>query len=344
VENRVVVSPMCQYSAIDGLPNDWHLVHIGSRAIGGAGLVYTEMTDISREGRISPGCAGMYNPEHIAAWKRIVDFVHTHSRAKICQQIAHAGRKGSTKLSWQGDSQPLDSGNWPLISASAIPWTPNNQTPREMTREDMLAVCNDFVRAAQMAIEAGFDMIELHMAHGYLLSSFISPLSNVRTDEYGGSVENRMRFPLEVFDAVRRVWPQEKPMSVRISATDWAPGGLDGPQSVIVARLLKEYGCDIIDVSTGSTSKLAQPIYGSMYQAPFSDRIRNEVKIPTITVGNIQNWDQVNTLIVSGQADLCALARPHLFDPYFTLHAAAAQDYEIPWPNQYLPAKPSRRR
>lgn len=342
--NRVVVSPMCQYSALDGAPNDWHLVHLGSRAIGGAGLVYTEMTDVSREGRISPGCAGMYKSEHITTWKRIVDFVHGNSQARICQQLAHAGRKGSTKLSWEGDSEPLNEGNWPLISASAIPWTPFNQVPREMTRDDMNQVRDDFVRATHMAIEAGFDMIELHMAHGYLLSSFISPLSNQRTDEYGGSIQNRMRFPLEVLDAVRQIWPQERPMSVRISATDWAPGGLDSEQSVAVARLLKEHGSDIIDVSTGQTSTLAQPVYGSMFQAPFSDRIRNEANIPTITVGNIQNWDQVNTLIVSGQADLCALARPHLFDPYFTLHAAAEQDFEIPWPNQYLPAKPRRKK
>ena len=342
--NRVVVSPMCQYSAIDGTPNDWHLVHLGSRAIGGAGLVYTEMTDVSAEGRISPGCAGMYKPEHLAGWKRIVDFVHSNSRAKICQQLAHAGRKGSTKLSWEGDSQPLPEGNWPLISASAIPWTSFNQVPRAMTGDDMDQVRKDFVQAVRMSIEAGFDMIELHMAHGYLLSSFISPLSNQRKDEYGGPIENRMRFPLEVFDAVRKIWPQERPMSVRISATDWAPAGLDSQQSVDVSRLLKEHGCDIIDVSTGQTSTLAEPVYGSMYQAPFSDRIRNEVKIPTITVGNIQTWDQVNTLIVSGQADLCALARPHLFDPYFTLHAAAEQDYELHWPNQYLPAKPRRQK
>ena len=343
VVNRVVVSPMCQYSCDDGTPNDWHLVHLGSRAIGGAGLVFTEMTDVSREGRISPACAGMYKSEHVAAWKRIVDFVHNNSRARICQQLAHAGRKGSTKAPWEGDDEPLEEGNWPLISASAIAWSPRNQTPREMDRKDMQQVREDFVRAAEFAIEAGFDMIEIHMAHGYLLSAFISPLSNIRTDEYGGTIENRMRFPLEVFDAVRSVWPQEKPMSVRISATDWAPGGVDASQSVAVCRLLKEHGCDIIDVSTGQTSTLADPIYGSMYQAPFSDRIRNEAKIPTISVGNIQNWDQVNTLVVSGQADLCALARPHLYDPYFTLHAAAEQNYEIPWPNQYLPAKPKRR-
>lgn len=342
--NRVVVSPMCQYSAHDGTPNDWHLVQLGSRAIGGAALVFTEMTDVSPEARISPGCTGMYKPEHVPAWNRIVEFVHQNSKAKIGMQIAHAGRKGSTKLSWEGDCEPLPEGNWPLISASPLPWTELNQIPKEMDSSDMKKVCNDFSRAAQMAVDAGFDIIEIHMAHGYLLSSFISPLTNQRKDAYGGTLENRMRFPLEVLDGVRGVWPGEKPVSVRISATDWAEGGFDPEQSVLAARLLKEHGCDIVDVSSGQTTTGAQPIYGSMYQAPFADRIRNEAGIPTISVGNIQNWDQVNTLIVSGQCDLCALARPHLYDPYFTLHAAADQDYEVDWPNQYLPAKPRRRK
>jgi len=342
--NRVVVSAMCQYSSEDGMPNDWHFIHLGTRAIGGAALLFTEMTDVSREGRISPGCAGMYKPEHVTAWRRIVDFVHTNSYAKIGMQLAHAGRKGSTKLSWEGMDEPLPSGNWPLISASPIPWTSLNQVPREMKREDMQLVIGDFVRAAQFAEQAGFDILELHMAHGYLLSSFFSPLTNRRSDEFGGSIENRMRFPLEVFDAVRRVWPDHKPISVRISATDWVPGGFDGGDSVVIAKMLKAHGCDIIDVSTGQTVPHAQPVYGRMYQAPYADRIRNEAGIPTITVGNIQNWDQVNTLLVSGQADLVALARAHLYDPYFTLHAAADQDYEVDWPNQYLPAKPRRRK
>ncbi len=342
--NRVVVSAMCQYSSEDGMPNDWHFIHLGTRAIGGAALLFTEMTDVSREGRISPGCAGMYKPGHVMAWRRIVDFVHTNSRAKIGMQLAHAGRKGSTKLSWEGMDEPLPSGNWPLISASPIPWTSLNQVPREMNREDMQLVIGDFVRAAQFAEQAGFDILELHMAHGYLLSSFFSPLTNQRSDEFGGSIENRMRFPLEVFDAVRRVWPDHKPMSVRISATDWVPGGFDGGDSVVIAKMLKAHGCDIIDVSSGQTVPHAQPVYGRMYQAPFADRIRNEAGIPTITVGNIQNWDQVNTLLVSGQADLVALARAHLYDPYFTLHAAADQDYEVDWPNQYLPAKPRSRK
>ncbi len=343
--NRVVVSPMCQYSAEDGAPGDWHLVHVGSRAIGGAALVVTEMTDVSREGRITHGCTGMYKDEHVEAWKRIVDFVHAHSKAKIAFQLAHAGRKGSTKLMWEGMDEPLPEGNWPLISASPIPWSVRNQVPREMDRRDMDSVRDQFVRAARRAIEAGFDMLELHFAHGYLLASFISPLTNERRDEFGGSLERRMRFPLEVFDAVREAWPGEKPMSVRISATDWAPGGFDADQAVAAARMLKEHGCDIIDVSSGMTTEQSKPVYGRMFQAPFSERIRNEAGIPTMTVGNIQDWDQVNTLIVSGYADLCVLARPHLFDPYFTLHAAAAQDFHgVHWPNQYLPARPRPRK
>ena len=339
--NRVVVSPMCQYSAADGSPDDWHLVHIGSRAIGGAGLVITEMTDVSREGRITPGCTGMYKEEHVSQWKRITEFVHARSGAKIGMQLAHAGRKGSTKLMWEGMDEPLPGGNWPLISASPIAWAAANQVPREMDRGDMDQVRDDFVRAARMAQRAGFDMLELHCAHGYLLSSFISPLTNIRADKYGGSLENRMRFPLEVFDAVRRAWREDKPISVRVSATDWAPGGLEVDDSVEIARMLKSRGCDIIDVSSGMTTEMARPVYGSMFQTPFADRIRNEAGIPTMALGNIQNWDQVNTIIVSGHADLCVLARPHLFDPYFTLHAAAAQGYhDMRWPDQYLPAKP----
>ena len=342
--NRIVVSPMCQYSALDGMPNDWHLVHLASRAIGGAGLVFAEMTDVSREGRISKGCAGLYLEEHVVGWKRIVDFVHTQTQARIGMQLGHAGRKGSTKLEWEGDNEPLAEDNWPLMSASPLAWSDRNQQPREMNLQDMKLVVDQFTRAALMAAEAGFDILELHMAHGYLLASFISPLTNQRKDQYGGTTENRMRFPLQVFDAVRKVWPQEKPMSVRISAHDWVPGGLDPAQAVDVARLLREHGCDIIDVSSGQTSPLAQPIYGRMYQAPFADRIRNELKMPTMSVGNIQNWDHVNTLLVSGACDLCALARPHLYDPYLTLHAAADQGWDVPWPNQYLPAKPGRRK
>ena len=341
VRNRVVVSPMCQYSAEDGTPNDWHLVHLGALAVGGAGLVYTEMTDVSPEGRISLGCAGMYKRQHVEAWRRIVEFVHTSSEAKMCMQLAHAGRKGATKLSWEGMDEPLEEGAWPIISASPIPYLPNSQVPKEMDRADMDKVRDDFVGAAKWAEEAGFDMIELHMAHGYLLSSFLSPLTNVRTDDYGGSLETRMRFPLQVFDAVRAVWPQEKPMSVRISATDWVEdGGLAGDDSVEMARLLKAHGCDIIDVSTGQATTEAKPIYGRMFQTPFSDQIRHEAGIPTIAVGAITTADQVNTIIAAGRADLCALARPHLTDPHFTQRAAAHYGYEQQfWPNPYLPAK-----
>jgi len=348
LKNRVVVSPMCQYSAEDGEIDDWHLVHLGSRALGGAGLVLTEMTDISRDGRITPGCTGMYKQEHVAAWRRVVDFVHRHSEAKIGIQLAHAGRKAATKVLWEGMDKPLppeQTENWPILSASAIAWAPENRVPRAMTRADMEAVRDDFVRAVKMSQEAGFDMVELHFAHGYLLSSYISPLSNTRDDAYGGSLENRMRFPLEVFDAARAAWPEGKPMFVRISATDWVPGGVDGDEAVAIGRMLKAHGCDVVDVSAGQTSKRAEPMYGRMFQTPFSDRIRNEAGIPTMAVGNIQGWDHVNTIIASGRADLCALARPHLRDPYLTLHAAIEQDYEgdaVYWPNQYLAGKPPK--
>ncbi len=344
VENRVVVSPMCQYSAVDGVPNDWHLVHLGSRAIGGAGLVFTEMTDIAPEARITPGCAGLWNEEQAAAWKRIVDFVHDRSHAKIAVQLAHAGRKGSTKLLWEGMDQPLDEGNWEVIGPSPIAYREGMQVPRPMNRADMDAVRDGFVRSAELAEQAGFDMLELHFAHGYLLSSFLTPLSNQREDEYGGSLENRMRFPLEVFDAVRGVWPSDKPMSVRISATDWVEGGFTGDDAVELSRALKEHGVDIVDVSTGQTSKLAKPIYGRAYQTPFADRIRNEVGIPTLTVGNITSADQINTILLAGRADLCALARPHLKDPYFTLHAAEElEQWDVHYPNQYIAAKPRPR-
>ncbi len=329
LRNRVVVSPMCMYSADDGLIGDWHLVHLGSRAMGGAGLLMAEMTMVSREGRISPGCAGMYKDEHVSAWKRVVDFVHAHSPTKMGIQIGHAGRKGSTQRLWEQADRPLAEGNWPLISASAVPWSEHNDTPREMNRDDMTTVRQAFVDAARGADRAGFDLLELQFAHGYLLSSFISPLSNLRTDEYGGSLDNRMRYPLEVLSAVREVWPDHKPLSVRISATDWHPDGLDPEASVEVARRLVDAGCDLVDVSAGQTTPEAQPIYGRMFQTPFSDRIRNELGVRTVAVGNIQSWDHVNTIIVSGRADLCALARPHLLDPYFTLHAAAEQGQSV---------------
>ncbi|HXG02292.1 MAG TPA: bifunctional salicylyl-CoA 5-hydroxylase/oxidoreductase [Candidatus Binatia bacterium] len=337
--NRVVLSPMCQYSAEDGTPNDWHLVNLGSRAVGGAGLVIAEMTDVSREGRISPGCTGMYKPEHVGAWKRIVDFVHAHSGARIALQIAHAGRKGSTRRLWEGIDEPLPEGNWPLISASPLPYFPHSQVPKEMDRQDMDRVREQFARAARMADEAGFDMLEIHMAHGYLLASFISPLTNVRRDEYGGPLDNRLRYPLEVFDAVREVWPAGKPISVKISATDWAPGGLTADEAVQVARRLKEHGCDLITVSTGQTVPHQQPAYGRLYQTPFSDRIRHEAGIATMTVGAIASYADVNSILAAGRADLCALARAHLFDPYWTRHAAWEQGYDLPWPPQYVSVK-----
>jgi anthraniloyl-CoA monooxygenase len=338
--NRVVVSPMCQYSAQDGLPNDWHLVHLGSRAIGGAGLVFTEMTDVSAEARISPGCTGMWNDAQEAAWKRIVDFVHANSAAKICLQLGHAGRKGSTRLSWEGDSEPLPSGNWPIISASPLPYFPHSQVPREMSRADMDKVVADFTAATKRAQRAGFDMVELHAAHGYLLASFISPITNRRKDEYGGSLENRMRFPLEVFRAMRSVWPDHKPMSVRISATDWIEGGVTGDEAVKISRMFAELGCDLIDVSTGQTDPASAPVYGRMYQTPFSDQIRNEAGIATMAVGAITTADQVNTIIAAGRADLVALARPHLMDPFFTMKAAAWYGADnIACPPQYLSGK-----
>ncbi|HXM39127.1 MAG TPA: bifunctional salicylyl-CoA 5-hydroxylase/oxidoreductase [Gemmatimonadales bacterium] len=333
--NRVVVSPMCQYIAEDGMPNDWHVVHLGSRAIGGAGLVFSEMTDVSREGRISPGCTGMYSAEHVAGWKRIVDFVHANSGAKIAIQLGHAGRKGSTQRMWDGMDEPLPAGNWPIISASPLPYFPHSQVPKEMTRADMDQVKEDFVRAAELSDEAGFDLLELHFAHGYLLASFISPLTNKRTDKYGGALENRMRFPLEVFDAVRAVWPAHKPMSVRISAVDWAPGGMQPADAVEVARLLKAHDCDITDVSAGQTVADAKPQYGRQFQTPFADRIRHEVGIATMAVGNISSYQDVNTILAAGRADLCVLARAHLWDPYWTRHAAYELGYPLPWPDPY---------
>jgi anthraniloyl-CoA monooxygenase len=344
LENRVVVSPMCMYSAEDGTPNDWHLVHLGSRAIGGAGLVLAEMTDVSREARITPGCAGIYKPEHVAAWRRIVDFVHGRSSAKIGLQLGHAGRKASTKLMWEGIDQPLPRGNWPIISASPIPYYPYSQIPKEMDRADMDRVREEYVRAALMAEAAGFDMLEVHFAHGYLLSSFISPLTNLRTDEYGGPIRNRLRYPLEVFDAIRAVWPPDKPMSVRVSGTDWAPGGLTPEDLVEIGRMLKARGCDVLDVSAGQTTPDAQPEYGRMFQTPFSDLVRNEAGIPTMTVGAITTYDEVNSILVAGRADLCVLARPHLRDPYWTLHAAAMQEYyDLRWPDQYQAVQPAPR-
>ena len=338
VENRVVVSPMDQYSAVDGVPGDWHFVHLGSRAVGGAGLVYVEMTCPSPEARISPGDTGLWNETQRDAFRRIVDFCHQNSKAKMCMQLGHSGRKGSTQLGWEQMDHPLERGNWPVVSASPLPYYEGvSQVPREMSRADMDKVVADFKRSTAFANEAGFDMLEVHMAHGYLLASFLSPLTNQRKDEYGGSIENRMRFPLEVWAACRAIFPQNKPMSVRISATDWAPGGLAGEDLIAIAKMLKAAGCDLIDCSTGQTVPQQKPVYGRMYQAPFSDWVRNEVGIATMTVGAVTTPDQVNTILASGKADLVALARPHLANPYFTLQAAAWYQHGGQfWPPQYL--------
>ncbi|TIT23586.1 MAG: bifunctional salicylyl-CoA 5-hydroxylase/oxidoreductase [Mesorhizobium sp.] len=341
LQNRVVVSPMAQYKAVDGCPTDWHFAHYAERAKGGAGLLYIEMTCVSPEGRITPGCPGFYAPEHEVAWKRLVEFVHAETEAKICAQIGHSGAKGSTRLGWQGTDVPLPSGNWPVMAASSVPWSPENQVPRTMNRADMDMVRDQFVGSAEMAARCGFDMLEIHAAHGYLLSSFITPLTNRRTDAYGGSLENRMRYPLEIFRAVRAAWPAEKPISMRISANDWL--GIEGvtpADAVEIARLLHEAGVDICDVSAGQTSAVARPVYGRMFQTPFSDRIRNEVGMATMAVGNIYEPDHVNSILMAGRADLVALARPHLADPYWTLHAAVTLgDRGVKWPDPYLPGR-----
>ena len=333
--NRVVVSPMCQYSAVDGMPNDWHLVHLGARAVGGAGLVFAEMTDVSALARISPGCTGLWNAEQAAAWRRIVEFVHANSGAKIAMQLGHAGRKGSTRRMWEGDNDPLPADGWPVVSASPIPYRPESPVPSELTAAEMRGIVADYVRSAKLAEQAGFDLLELHMAHGYLLASFISPLTNRRTDEFGGPLERRLRFPLEVFGAVRAAWPAAKPMSVRISAVDWAPGGLGPEDAVEVARALHRHGCDVVDVSAGQTVDDQQPVYGRLFQTPFADRIRHEVGIATMAVGNISSYTDVNTILAAGRADLCLLARAHLWDPYWTRHAAYELGWPLRWPGQY---------
>lgn len=345
LENRVVVSPMCQYSATDGTPNDWHLMHLGARATGGAGLLITEMTNVSAHARITYGCTGIYTDEHSAAWKRICDFVHAHSQTKIGLQLGHAGRKASCHLPWEGDCPLTDETAWEAVGPSADPFGPNWPAPRAMDRADMDRAIADFVQATERAEAAGFDLVELHMAHGYLLSSFLSPLSNKRNDEYGGSLENSLRFPLEVFDAVRAAWPAHKPISVRISATDWqGDAGLTGVDAVAISRTLQAHGCDLIDVSTAGNSPESQPNYGRMYQVPFADLIRHEVGVPVMAVGAILGADHVNTILAAGRADLCALARPHLVSPHLTLRAAV--DYEYPdqfWPTPYLAGKPKPR-
>jgi anthraniloyl-CoA monooxygenase len=340
LSNRAVVSPMCMYSAKEGVPDDFHLVHYGSRAIGGAGLIFTEMICVGRDARITPGCAGLWNDEQEAAWRRMVEFVHANSAAKFALQLGHAGRKGATKLMWDGMDRPLEEGGWDVLSASPVPYFPDSQVPREMDRAAMDAVKASFVAAVERGERCGFDMLELHCAHGYLLASFISPLTNKRNDDYGGSFENRLRFPLEVFEAMRASWPAHKPMSVRISATDWVEGGITGDDAVLVARAFAKAGVDMIDVSTGQTVRDAQPVYGRMFQTPFSDQVRNEARVATMCVGNITTADQVNTILAAGRADLVALGRPHLVDPAFTMKAAAWYGAGgVFCPPQYLPGK-----
>ena len=341
LKNRVIVSPMATYMAREGVPTDFHLVHLGSRAMGGAAMVVTEMTCVSPQGRITPACPGMWNDEQEIAWKRIVDFVHAQTDTKIALQLGHSGRKGSTRRGWEGIDQPLESNNWPLVAPSPIPYIPGvSQTPSEITRLEMDQIKAEFVAATERAITAGFDWLEFHCGHGYLMSSFISPLTNQRTDDYGGSLENRCRYPLEVFVAMRTAWPTDRPMSVRISAHDWVPGGITADVAEDIARFFAAAGADVIDCSSGQVSKEEKPVYGRMFQVPFSDRIRNKVGIPTIAVGNIFEADHVNTIIASGRADLCAIARPHLADAAWTLHEAAKQGYkDIWWPAPYLGGK-----
>jgi anthraniloyl-CoA monooxygenase len=340
LHNRIVVSPMAMYSAKDGVPNDFHLVHLGARAMGGAALVFPEMTCVSPDARITPGCLGLWNDEQAEAFGRIVDFIHNETPAKVGVQLGHAGRKGATKVAWEGIDEPLKQGAWPLISASPIPYLKHSAVPRAMTREDMDRVIADFVSATKRAAALGFDFLELHAAHGYLLSSFLSPLTNRRTDEYGGSHENRARFALEVFRAIRAVWPEHLPISVRLSTHDWYEGGNTPDDAAIFARMFKEAGADMIDCSSGQVVKEEKPVYGRMFQTPFSDKIRNEVGIPTIAVGAISEADHANSIIAAGRADLCAVARPHLADPYFVMHEAAKIGYKGQvWPKQYRSAR-----
>ena len=340
LHNRIVVSPMAMYSAKDGVPNDFHLIHLGARAMGGTALVFPEMTCVSPDARITPGCLGLWNETQAQAFRRIVDFVHGQTPAKIGMQVGHAGRKGATKLAWEGIDQPLAEGAWPLISASALPYLGHSVVPRAMTREDMDRVIADFVATTQRAAEVGFDILELHCAHGYLLSSFLSPLTNRREDEYGGSHANRARFPLEVFRAVRAAWPTERPISVRLSTHDWYDGGNTPEDAAVFARIFKEAGADLIDCSSGQVVKEEKPVYGRLFQTPFADKIRNEIGVPTIAVGAISEADHANSIIAAGRADLCAVARPHLADPFFVIHEAAKIGYQAQtWPKQYLSAR-----
>ncbi|MGW6659638.1 bifunctional salicylyl-CoA 5-hydroxylase/oxidoreductase [Rhodococcus sp. NPDC055024] len=342
IPNRILVSAMDMYSAVDGVPGDFHLVHLGSKALGGAGLVMTEMVCVSPGGRITPGCTGLYNAEQEASWKQIVDFVHTRSQSKIGAQIGHSGRKGSTKVMWEGIDDPLESGNWETVAPSALPYGPKSQTPREVTEADLDQIEQQFVAAAEAAARAGFDVLELHCAHGYLLSSFLSPLANTRNDQYGGSFKNRLRFPLRVFDSIRAVWPADRPLSVRLSATDWAEGGNTIDDTVEIAQAFAEHGVDIINVSSGQVVKHETPAFGRSYQTPFADRIRNDVgadfPVAVVAVGAISSYDDANSILMAGRADFIAIGRAHLYDPHWTLHAAADQEYfgdGAEWPNQF---------
>ncbi|MBB3664461.1 anthraniloyl-CoA monooxygenase [Prauserella sediminis] len=342
LNNRIIVSPMDMYSAQDGEANDFHLVHLGSKAMGGAGLVMTEMVCVSPEGRITPGCTGLWNDRQRDTYRRVTDFVHGRSSAKIGLQLGHSGRKGSTRLMWEGIDQPLLDGNWEVIGPSAVPYGEGCHIPREATRADLDKIVADFVAASERGVAAGFDLIEVHAAHGYLLSSFLSPVANRRTDEYGGTLENRLRFPLEVFKAVRAAVPDTIPVTVRISATDWLPGGNTEHDAVEIARAFVERGAAAIDVSTGQVAKEEKPAFGRSYQTPFADRIRQNVAEPAgakvIAVGAISSYDDVNSILLAGRADLCALGRTHLYDPQWTLHAAVEQEYRgtgAEWPNQF---------
>jgi anthraniloyl-CoA monooxygenase len=343
--NRVVVSPMDMYVADDGNPSDFHLVHLGGKALGGAGLVMTEMVCVSPEGRITPGCAGLWDDEQQETFRRITDFVHTHTSAKIGLQVGHSGGKGSTKLMWEGIDQPLDDGNWEVVGPSPVPYRAGvNQVPRELTRAEMDTIRDQFVDSARRGAEAGFDLLELHCAHGYLLSAFLSPVTNRRTDEYGGDVTARLRYPLEVFDALREVWPADRPMTVRISATDWVDNGQTLDDALVVAGAFVDAGADAIDVSTGQVTARERPAFGRSYQTPYADAIRNRLGVPTIAVGVISSYDDVNSILMAGRADLCAIGRAHLYDPMWTLHAAVEQDYDgpgAPWP---MPWRAGRRK
>ena len=344
--NRIVVSPMCQYSAVDGFPGDWHLVHLGSRAVGGAGLIIAEATAVRADGRITPGCTGIYHPDHGEAWARITRFVHTHSAAKIGLQIGHAGRKAACRVPWEQGGAPLPPGlAWPIVAPSAVAWDDHSQMPHALTAAEIEGLVDDFAQAAMRAHAAGFDWLELHFAHGYLVSTFLSALTNFRTDAWGGSLENRLRFPIAIVRAARNAWPAGKPMSVRLSTTEWAEGGLSDADRVGIVRALADAGADIIDCSAGGVVPWQKPVYGRMFQVPFSDQIRHEAGVPTMAVGNIQDVDQCNTILAAGRADLCVLARAHLADPYLTLHAAETYGHDLDtWPSQYLAVKPRRRK